>query len=232
MKDFDCVSFDIDQTLIDFDTMLKAALQEASNWLFEHTSRRVSIEEFQYQRDVLAKTYTGKAVNMLAIRHASFCQILAANGLSKDMADPLLEVFKAVRFGQTKFMPGALEMLENLPSGLKVAALTNGNSDPNKLGFGQYFDLTILAENYSFQKPDPRIFAVLLSKLQLTAPKRVLHVGDCLKNDVEGALQSGLTSVWYNQAQKPASPTVKPDFEITDLAELATLLRPAGATAH
>ena len=104
---------------------------------------------------------------MLAIRHASFCQILAANGLSKDMADPLLEVFKAVRFGQTKFIPGALEMLENLPSGLKVAALTNGNSDPNKLGFGQYFDVTVLAENYPFEKPDPCTFEILMEKLKL-----------------------------------------------------------------
>ena len=225
MKDFDCVSFDIDQTLIDFDTMLKAALQAASNWLFEHTSRRVSIEEFQYQRDVLAKTYTGKAVNMLAIRHASFCQILAANGLSKDMADPLLEVFKAVRFGQTKFMPGALEMLENLPSGLKVAALTNGNSDPNKLGFGQYFDVTVLAENYPFEKPDPRTFEILMEKLELVAPKRCIHIGDSLDNDVKGANQSGLILVWYNPEAKIAPASLKPEFEIAKLSELLTILK-------
>ncbi len=121
-------------------------------------------------------------------------------------------MFTTARFGPVRFLLGALELLENLPKGLKVAALTNGNSDPNKLGFGQYFNLTILAKNYSFQKPDARIFAVSLSKLQLTAPERVLDVGECLKNDVEGALQSGLTSVWYNPAQKPASPTVKTRF--------------------
>ena len=232
MKDFDCVCFDIDQTLIDLRSMLNTALQAASDWLFDHSGHRVNINEFQHQRDILAQSVGGKAVNMLAIRHASFCQIATQQGLSKSIADPLLHVFTKVRFGPVRFMPGALEMLKNLPKGLKVAALTNGNSDPNKLGFVQYFDLTILAENYSFQKPDPRIFAVLLSKLQLTAPERVLHVGDCLKNDVEGALQSGLTSVWYNPAQKSASPTVKPDFEITDLAKLATLLCPAGATAR
>lgn len=95
-----------------------------------------------------------------------------------------------------KFMPGARAMLEKLPSGLKVAALTNGNSNPNKLGLGQYFDLTILAENHSFQKPDPRIFAVLLSKLELTVPERVIHVGDCPTNDVSGTNQAGLKSVW------------------------------------
>lgn len=116
-------------------------------------------------------------------------------------------------------------MLEKLPSRLKVAALTNGNSDPNKLGFGQYFDLTILAENFPYEKADPLIFAVLLSKLKLTVPERVIHVGDCLKNDVSGAKKAGLKSVWYNPSQKLASPTIKPDFEITHLAELISFLK-------
>jgi len=224
MKDFDCISFDIDQTLIDFNTMLTRALKAASNWLFEHTGKRVSIEEFQHQREVLAKTYTGKAVNMLAIRHASFCQILAANGLSKEMADPLLEVFKAVRFGQTKFMPGALEMLENLPSGLKVAALTNGNSDPEKLGFGRYFDVTLLAEKFPFEKPDPRIFDILLEKLELRVPARCIHIGDSLENDVKGANRAGLISLWYNPERKQAAGSIKPAFEIATLSELLTIL--------
>ena len=94
-----------------------------------------------------------------------------------------------------------------------------------KLGFGQYFDLTILAENFPYEKPDPRIFAVLLSKLELTVPERIIHVGDCLTNDVSGANQAGLKLVWYNPGQKLASPTIKPDFEITHLAELISLLK-------
>ena len=168
---------------------------------------------------------TGKAVSILTIRHASFCQIATSKGLSQEIADLLLDVFTGVRFGPVRFMPGAREMLENLPIGLKVAALTNENSDPTKLGFGQYFDLTILAEDFSFQKPDPRIFAVLLSKLEVNAPERVIHVGDCLKNDVGGARQAGLTSVWYNPNRKPAPPPLKPDFEITALSELPALLK-------
>ena len=227
MTHFDVISFDIDQTLIDFKAALDQALQATSDWLFDYSGHRVSLAEFQHQRNLVAKSVVGKAVNMLAIRHASFSQIITARGLSVGTADLLLDVFTRVRFGSVKFMPGARAMLEKLPSGLKVAALTNGNSDPNKLGFGQYFDLTILAENYTFQKPDPRIFAVLLSKLEFTVPGRVIHVGDCLKNDVGGALQAGLTSAWYNPNRAPASSTIKPDFEITELAELTSLLKTA-----
>ena len=225
MTHFDAISFDIDQTLIDFNQMLDQALQASSDWLFDYSGHRVSVHEFRRQRDFLAKSVTGKAVSMLTIRHASFCRIATSKGLSQKIADLLLDVFTGVRFGPVRFMPGAREMLENLPIGLKVAALTNGNSDPTKLGFGQYFDLTILAEDFSFQKPDPRIFAVLLSKLEVTAPERVIHVGDCLKNDVGGARQAGLTSVWYNPNRKPAPPPLKPDFEITALSELPALLK-------
>ena len=81
MKDFDCICFDIDQTLIDLRSMLNTALQAASDWLFDHSGHRVSINEFQHQRDILAQSVGGKAVNMLAIRHASFCQIATQQGL-------------------------------------------------------------------------------------------------------------------------------------------------------
>ena len=227
MTHFDAISFDIDQTLIDFNEMLESALQAASDWLFDYSGHRVSINEFQHQRDLVAKSFAGKAVSMLAIRHASFCQIVTARGLSVGTADLLLDVFTRVRFGSVKFMPGARAMLEKLPSGLKVAALTNGNSNPNKLGFGRYFDIIISAEDFPYEKPDQRIFDALLSKLKLTARERVIHVGDCLTNDISGANQAGLKSVWYNPGQKLASPTIKPDFEITHLPELISLLKTA-----
>ena len=70
MTHFDVISFDIDQTLIDFKAALDQALQATSDWLFDYSGHRVSLAEFQHQRNLVAKSVVGKAVNMLAIRHA------------------------------------------------------------------------------------------------------------------------------------------------------------------
>ena len=69
MTHFDAISFDIDQTLIDFNQMLDQALQASSDWLFDYSGHRVSVHEFRRQRDFVAKSVTGKAVSMLTIRH-------------------------------------------------------------------------------------------------------------------------------------------------------------------
>ena len=82
MTHFDAISFDIDQ-----------ALQASSDWLFDYSGHRVSVHEFRRQRDFVAKSVTGKAVSMLTIRHASFCQIATSKGLSQKIADLLLDVF-------------------------------------------------------------------------------------------------------------------------------------------
>jgi FMN phosphatase YigB (HAD superfamily) len=81
-------------------------------------------------------------------------------------------------------------------------------------------------------KPAPDIFARALDRLGL-APSEVLHVGDSDVDDVAGARAAGLRVAWLNRDGRTLCPGVpRPDFEIRDLGEVASLLQPSpGARA-
>jgi 2-haloalkanoic acid dehalogenase type II len=83
---------------------------------------------------------------------------------------------------------------------------------------------TLVSEAAKAYKPHPLIFRQAMRRLDLQ-PHEVLHVGDSEVDDVRGAQAAGLAAVWVNRDGRSRSPDVpKPDFEITDLTELLTLL--------
>ena len=56
-------------------------------------------------------------------------------------------------------------------------------------------------------------------------PHEVLHIGDSDVDDVKGAKAAGLRVAWVNRDRRSRHPDVpQPDFEISDLSELLTLL--------
>ncbi len=86
------------------------------------------------------------------------------------------------------------------------------------------FDHVITSEAVRAYKPRPRIFEVALERLR-APPGEVVHVGDSLTADVEGASRLGIRTVWVNRAgvARGASDP-RPDHEIRDLTPLPELL--------
>jgi putative hydrolase of the HAD superfamily len=62
------------------------------------------------------------------------------------------------------------------------------------LGLQRYFDTVTISSLARAAKPSPRIFHVALEK-HAVDPKEAIHVGDSIKDDVEGARQAGLTGL-------------------------------------
>jgi putative hydrolase of the HAD superfamily len=63
-----------------------------------------------------------------------------------------------------------------------------------ELGLADRFSVVVHASGVGYEKPDPRIFAVALDRLDLQ-PEEAVHVGDREKEDIEGAVGAGLGAV-------------------------------------
>lgn len=68
-------------------------------------------------------------------------------------------------------------------------------------------------------KPDPRIFEQALEHAGF-APDRVLHVGDSLSDDVDGARRAGLDALWLRQRGEEAPEDVATADSLLDVLEL------------
>lgn len=64
-------------------------------------------------------------------------------------------------------------------------------------GILKYFDEIILSSEVDISKPDPEIFFMALEKLKIPGDK-VLHIGDSIYDDVNGAKKAGLTPVLFD----------------------------------
>lgn len=91
--------------------------------------------------------------------------------------------------------------------GIKLAALSNFDSRIEnvfyELEIDQYFDAIHYSSRIGFAKPDPQIFQYALN-YHNSPPHKTVHVGDRLREDVEGALAAGITPVLIDRENKYA----------------------------
>ena len=105
-----------------------------------------------------------------------------------------------------------------------MGLLSNGNTYPERCGLAGYFQFVVLAQDYGIQKPDSRIFEIAIGHAGCTK-RQLLHVGDSFHNDIIGAKQVGVRSVWLNRQGTDNETGQHPDFEISSLRELTGVLK-------
>jgi 2-haloacid dehalogenase len=89
-------------------------------------------------------------------------------------------------------------------------------------------EFILISEAVRAYKPHPLVFQNALQRLGLQ-PNEVLHVGDSDVDDVKGAKAAGLRVAWVNRDGRSRRADVPPpDFEISDLNGLLTLLEMEG----
>ncbi len=131
-------------------------------------------------------------------------------------------------FGQKdawKVFNDVLPALDNLASrGLKLGVVSNWDDrlQPllQALKLHSYFDAVIVSCEVGFCKPSSVIFEQAAAKLALP-PEAILHVGDDLQNDVEGARDAGLRALELRRLEAPRAGQIQSLLELLDAVEIA-----------
>ncbi|NIS36425.1 MAG: HAD-IA family hydrolase [Actinobacteria bacterium] len=151
-----------------------------------------------------------------------FTVILEECGYEVSHADGLMERFLELRH-DVELFPDVLPALERLAARYPMASLSNGNADIRRLGLDRYMPVAVSAGHAGTAKPDPAIFLHACDALGF-APREVVHVGDHPVEDVRGARDAGMVTVWINRGGAAWEHDHRADFEVSDLAGLVALL--------
>lgn len=122
--------------------------------------------------------------------------------------------------------PETRQALAALAGRYRVVVLSNADDcflEPVLQRLDFPFAAALSSEGARSYKPNPELFRTLLRQLDLK-PEEAVYVGDRQYEDVMGAGQAGLGTVWINRAgvePDPALPT--PDYRISTLLDLETL---------
>jgi len=222
------VSFDIDDTLYDF--------QSASRHALEHVRRRIAeisgVEDGRLTLEVLIADLERTAEEMANpysrlhdLRTRAFWRTLQRFGRSdRAFAEDLNRVYLAHRFDDVKLFRGARELLGELKQRYLICAISNGEQDLKQLGLDGMFEFVVFASEAGVDKPDPRIFQLAMSHAAC-APREFAHIGDSLATDVAGVQGAGGWGIWLNWDRSPVPAGFSPDEVVNALEEVPEALK-------
>lgn len=115
-------------------------------------------------------------------------------------------------------------------AGLKLGILSNTFIHSSSLdrhlkeaGLLDYFDLRLYSYQFSFRKPDRRIFLEAARRIG-TEPSRILFVGDRMDKDVQGARNAGMIPVLKHAYTNKKKGVPEGVFRIQSICELPNLI--------
>ncbi len=127
--------------------------------------------------------------------------------------------------------PQTREVLGELRGrGLAIGFVSNAHflpellrEDLELLGLAELVDAGVFSSEIGTRKPDPRIFNHVLGELGV-APSEAIHIGDRLRDDIEGALAAGLAGGILTHQWRQEQPDGRELALIRRLDELPVLL--------
>ena len=202
-KRIELITFDLDNTLWDVTQTIIRAEQSLRQWMQENTSDALAIyasDAVDGIRQGVLNQFPEKRHDLSFLRTQVLYQCMLESGLEEvdalSAASRAFDVFFLGR-NQVVFYDGALEVLQNLSQRYRLFALTNGNANIDRVGIGGYFEGAVSSADVGASKPDLKMFHAVLNRAGVAA-NRAVHIGDHLSDDILGANNAGMLSIWYN----------------------------------
>ncbi len=215
------ISFDLDDTLWEIEPVVEHAERRLHEWLLSYYPRlakKFSIADMKAMRFRLLKQRPELKSDLSGLRKLALTQAAEAVDYEPDFIEQAFQVFIDARH-QLQFYHDVLPALERLQQHYRLCVLTNGNADIYRLTPPTWFSCSIKACDVQAVKPEPAMFSAVCEKLQLH-PTEIVHVGDDIQCDVEGALAFGMHAVWMNRRRKAWTGKGKPHAIVASLVEL------------
>ena len=124
---------------------------------------------------------------------------------------------------------GSVELLEDISKSHKLSIVTNGltavqDKRIRKSTVAKYFDTVVISEEILISKPNPEIFEHTLKTINHSDKSKVLMVGDSLTSDIQGGINFGIDTCWYNPKKLENKTSIKPTYEVSSFDELKEIL--------
>lgn len=228
MAKYYCILFDADNTLLDFDAAESKALADTlRNYGIEPDAETVQtyrtineelwrqLEKGQLRRDKL-----------MAERFTRFLKAVDAAGNGTEMNKFYLDQLST---HPDLAAPNVLDVLKELSEVATLAVVTNGfdrvqSRRVAESGMKDFIEEVFVSEKLDSEKPNRKIFDAALRSLGVENREHVLMVGDSLTSDIQGGINAGLDTCWYNPNHTENPGKVCPTYEISNLEELYPLV--------
>ncbi|MDZ4833647.1 MAG: HAD family hydrolase [Candidatus Melainabacteria bacterium] len=208
---FKGVLLDLDNTLYDYDSCHKPALDVTVEFLANQLKVSPDTVRGAYKegRSQINKELQGQGSSHSRLLYFQrVCEILGVKPCRSALEAE--EVYWDAYLSQMKYRPGVVEFLDVI-SDMRIAIVTDLTAQIQfrkliHLNLANRIAAVVTSEESGAEKPNARIFNLALKKLGL-ASSEVCVIGDNWEKDIEGGIGLGMRSFWlstgeYNNADK------------------------------
>jgi len=223
------ILWDIDKTLLDFDYAEFYSLKEC----FEKFNvGQLTDERFAIYREINRKYWKvleRQEMDKKEMLENRFIEFFTLYNIDTSIAFEFNEEYQKCIGKYVKFIKNAEETVKEFKDKYKQYAVTNGTlvaqrKKLKKSGLYTLLDDSFISEEIGFDKPNKDFFDVVMEKIGSHNLDEYIIIGDSLTSDIQGGINIGIKTCWFNPNCKENSENIKPDYEIKDLSEVKMIL--------
>ncbi len=227
MSKYNTLLFDADATLMDFHRSEKEAVRECLEFFSLPSDDTVIAKYSEINAGYWKMLERGEIEKekLYPARWQSLIDHYGFNCKAVDISNKYIE-----RLATKSYMlDGALELCQRLHGKFKMYIVTNGQKDIQKSRLFpspifKYFDACFISEDIGYEKPSVQFFDAVIKEIPSFDPKRTVIIGDSLTSDMQGGINIGIDTCWYNPNEKPLPEGYKLTYIVKNFDEMADVL--------
>lgn len=235
-KTYKDLMLDMDGTFLDFDAAEKSAFFTAMKQ-FGHEADEEAYQIYTRINRSYWEAHERGEISREELIVARFTTFFEQIGISQDGA-AFEEIYQKLLGEGHELIRDAWEVLEYLKGKYRLFVVTNGveATQRNRLrlsGIVKFMDEIFISGCIGVQKPQKEFFDYCFAHIENADPVHTLVIGDSLTSDIQGGMNAGIDTCWFNPKGKSRPQTGAgslegregyTDMEISSLRELLEIL--------
>ena len=220
---YDHILFDADNTLLDFDKAqiisFKSVIANFGLCFSEKIYKEYELINHnlwhRYEQGIISKEY------VQATRFSDFFNNL---GMSVD-GKYANSIYQRELSKQSWLLPHSVEICKELFPYTTLSIVTNGVGDTQAKRISnseiyKYISFLVISDIIGYAKPSMEFFSEAFKIIGCKDTNRILIVGDSIASDIQGGINSGIDTCWYNPTGIEPPPNLRINYIISDLYDL------------
>lgn len=231
------VLWDVDGTLLDFNAAEKAAIRTLFTEFDLGECTDTMLARYSEINTAFWKRLEKNELSREQVLLGRFEQFFGEYGIDARIAPAFNEKYQLSLGDTIVYRDDSLNIVKSLKGKVKQYTVSNGTiaAQTKKLErskLGDLMDGIYLSEKLGIEKPNAGFFEKVFSDICPGDLSKVMIVGDSLTSDMQGGMNAGIKTCWYNPEKKPLPGNYHVDYIITDLHEVAALLDMQGIITY
>ena len=223
------ILWDVDGTLLDFDAAEKAAIKTLFQDFSLGECTDAMIARYHEINIGFWQKLERNELTRSQVLVGRFEQFFKEYGISTEIAPAFNERYQLTLGDTIVYRDDSLSIVKSLKDKVKQYVVSNGtvaaqNKKLDRSKLGREMDGIFLSEALGVDKPDIAFFTKVFSEIHADDLSTIMIVGDSLSSDIQGGMNAGIRTCWYNPEGKDLPSTYHVDYIISDLHELMDLI--------